>query len=153
MQCTFSWRSWAIFCIVFVVAGCTGNSPDQISLPELTVSEGAAAPITPAASPVERSSISNKQNGRSGESALPPGEHLIIGFRKSHVTLYADASSNGAERVPTAALQLPLSSRLAVAGNGRLQVQTVQGPRWVPMNEVILDPSSAATKASRQDSH
>ena len=98
--------------------------------------------------PVERSSLSQKQNGTSDESALSPGEHVIIGFRKSHVTLYADASSNGAERVPTASLQLPLSSRLGVAGDSRLQVQTVQGPRWVPMNEVIIGPSSAVTKSS-----
>jgi hypothetical protein len=64
--------------------------------------------------------------------------HTITGFKKSTVILYSSATGADGQKVPTSNMPLPLPVRAQAAGGARLEIMTLDGPRWIARNDVIL---------------
>lgn len=77
-------------------------------------------------------------------TSSPPVElrnDLIIGFKHRTVVLYASPTSNNGERVPADTVATPLRPR-ASANQERVEIMTIDGPRWISKSEVIFGPSA-----------
>lgn len=134
--------------VAAAIGGCAGNAP---ILPPPGLTAGAdlgAAPVrdsgsalgpavSPAAAVAPGVSASNVSPATVG-AASPCKACTIVGFRQPIVTLYMSEAGQEAQRVPKAALPLPMVSAKPTDSSARLQIMTLDGVRWVSQSDVDI---------------
>lgn len=69
-------------------------------------------------------------------------QSVIVGFKRSTVILYGSPDSHEGERVPTDALSVPLKPSSQTTNASRVQIMTIDGPRWIAKSDVTFGPAS-----------
>lgn len=113
-------------------------------------------PIEPSAQPKltgEHSAATATKNTTEPAAAHPPHVpsasgatsdlETIIGFKGAAVVMYHSVDSNNGEKIEARALSLPMQARKSAAAAGRLEVSTVNGPRWISRSDVVVAASGA----------
>jgi hypothetical protein len=93
----------------------------------------------------EQGSVTQPGSVSGSQLPMDRSADYIVGFRGQTVILYSSETSNDGERVPAATLPLPLRVRPGPPTAARVEIMTVQGPRWIAKTEVSLGPASAAS--------
>lgn len=142
-----SLSSGLVILVAAAIGGCAGNAP---ILPPPGLTAGAdlgAAPARDAGS-AQGPAVSQAAGGVvAGVSVAPVPRPTvgdaspckactIVGFRQPIVTLYLSETGQEAQRVPKAALPLPMVSAKPTASSVRLQIMTLDGVRWVSQSDV-----------------
>lgn len=134
--------SVAAVTVMFVLSGCSITGLDfMLKLPNENEPEAQVKVKDSTGSETDR-----PERTAATSSPLPSPVRLsssISGFRSSTVILYSrDVGSDGV-RLSAAALPTPLVIRGRSSDGGRLEISTVEGPRWIAASDAILDGSVA----------
>ncbi|RUP08776.1 hypothetical protein [Hyphomicrobium sp.] len=67
---------------------------------------------------------------------------MVIGFKHATVILYGSPSSNDGERVPANSLSVPFKPSAQSDSGARIQIMTVDGPRWIAKSDLTFGPGA-----------
>jgi len=128
------------FVVSVALAGCAGALPGgEAGLASQSM------PMAVAAVPAGPAAGSGSADAGRGVPQVPGAARpasvgtVITGFRGQHVVLYYSESGKDGEMVSSQALPLPMRYGPTTVDAGRLQVMTVQGPRWVARHEAVIE--------------
>lgn len=124
-----------------VLAGCANVSPLQIEPTAATKLSGNQPSSPNGSSPALNAEARPAQ--AQPATGSPGDREMIVGFKAAAVVLYRSADSNDGEKIDARSLSLPMPARKGAAPAGRLEVSTVNGPRWISRNEVVIAANGA----------
>lgn len=110
------------------VGGDGGRQPSSASAPAAV----AVGPSTASSGPGPARILSN--GGSTG-----CGRCKITAFKPAIVTLFMSESGQDGQRVPKAALPVPVVASSNDPAKPRLEIMTLDGPRWVSIADVVID--------------
>lgn len=113
------------------------SGPEQKSGSSALTGGGMVAKAPPVAAPrpaaTEPTRVAKATTANGGCAAC-----TIIGFRSPIVTLFMSERGQDGQRVPRETLAVPMHGQ--AIGGGRLQIMTLDGPRWVAQADVDVSP-------------
>lgn len=134
--------------IGLLAGGCSQSLPSLDGEPKQQVSVPATATAASSATTQGVSGASATLSSATNQPApsLPAGPSQIVGFKTANVTFYSSETSFDGERHEASSIPVPLRTRGAASGSGRVEIATVSGPRWVDRAEIVLGPIETAAK-------
>lgn len=67
---------------------------------------------------------------------------MVTGFKHATVILYGSPTSNDGERVPADSLSVPFKPSAQADSGARIQIMTVDGPRWIAKSDLTFGPGT-----------
>lgn len=67
---------------------------------------------------------------------------MVTGFKHATVILYGSPTSNDGERVPADSLSVPFKPGAQSDSGARIQIMTVDGPRWIAKSDLTFGPGT-----------
>lgn len=142
-----------------LVAGCSGSLPELNGQPGSTqVGPQAAAPTAPGASTLPSGQTQTPSTAvgapttgnevplvaplnegviSSASKAVADDRNTITALKTGNIVLFSSSTGFDGQRVNSASIGLPAKIRDRT-NNGRYEIMTIDGPRWVAANEVEL---------------
>lgn len=84
--------------------------------------------------------VPGQGKGASGSSAPGCNRCVITAFKTPIVTLFMSESGHDGQRVPKSAMPVPVVATMSDPAKPRLEIMTLDGPRWVAAADVTIEP-------------
>ena len=146
---------WLAMLVAFsVMAGCTSSTSglqgatELLGKPSEPTVRGQAGEAAVAAGAVAATARTDGAAASADNRMQPVGEAAGAQLRSPTIILYLTETGNDGLRVPSTSLSPPIRAGRRSANGSRVEVATIEGPRWILASEIVEAPGSAAASAS-----
>lgn len=132
----------AICILLSALAGCSANlaTPTATNGGLSLSSSGSEATQANDSKPL---AVAGAGSGTATNASSPSAQRqMVIGFKHATVILYGSPSSNDGERVPANSLSVPFKPSAQSDSGARIQIMTVDGPRWIAKSDLTFGPGA-----------
>ncbi|MBS0238063.1 MAG: hypothetical protein JSR89_06535 [Proteobacteria bacterium] len=124
------------------LAGCSAN----LATPTATnggLSLSSSGPEATQANDSKPLAVAGVGNGpMTNASSSSAQRQMVTGFKRATVILYGSPTSNDGERVPADSLSVPFKPSAQADNGARIQIMTVDGPRWIAKSDLTFGPDT-----------
>lgn len=116
--------------------------PDSSQAAQADGARALPGPAAVAARPaVQAVGAPSPKQARPGPEASTTGcaRCVITAFKSPIVTLFMSEGGQDGQRVPKSTLPVPVVATASDASRSRLEIMTLDGPRWVAAADVVID--------------
>jgi hypothetical protein len=163
LQCSVSrpeeiMTSIPILALALALAGCAASLPSPGQVFQAPSQTGLAADAPGQSAMQTGALVPTASNGSAPINGLPTGMDSgaltalpaqIVGFRASSVILYNSDTGSEGQKFVSRTLPLPLHVSRRSNSADRVEVITVEGPRWVATRDVLFASTSVANTSAR----
>jgi hypothetical protein len=133
-----------------LTAGCSGGGiqQQQLTEPPSASAGNSSTPQSLGTSQEAQLGAQQPQKVSGIAGARSSGAVSVTGVRPTTVVLYRSETGHDGQRVPAGTLSLPLQGRATTATASRVEIETVDGLRWIDKADLILAASGPPARAS-----
>jgi hypothetical protein len=133
-------RAFGCIVLAALVAGCSGGGIQQEQLTGLASASIGNASVPQSLGTSQEAQLSAQQLPKASgtPAARPSGAVSVTGVRAATIVLYRSEAGHDGQRVLAGALPFPLQARAVTPTASRVEIETVDGSRWIDKADLVL---------------